>query len=748
MAMPGEHATSRLEDGAEPVKLQGRETEHEAPDAVTISTRKASSRLHCEICEKILATLLLDPNNDPHQRTEIGLYTHVLDESICRIHPWLFQSVFGDQLKEGDTIHSFQMIPSTVAVVFRGFVREKRKWIAASGIILMKSLLLSPRSFLGCSTDPRWIDSDLFRQWKQACEQKCSAPCQSAYQASTPSMSHRPTLLIDTFLSCLIRVDVDLPYVALSYVWGNILFFKTPVVRLLGERFLWVDALCIVQDDEVSKHNDILNMGSIYTLASATIIAAQGTNAHCGLVGLRGSKPRTIPQDTFELEDGYVVTQKRADRSRQLQTQSTWSQRGWTFQEDVFSRRKITFSNETVSWSCACSEFEEDIEEDCQSQRPRLSAAELYSRGYPDLEMFSTYVCSYSDRHLSFQEDALAAFSGFQSALSQTFHGGFLCGLPIMFFDIALCWQPMVTSTRRTLPRKSYLTELGIPSWSWASLQGVIDAESWSSRCDYLLRDGSRSAKDDVLVFLTVNWHVSQGLQSGWVPLSGAKTMDTVRSQNATFESELPVGWSRHACGPSEANYSFQFRPGWDHRYLSKDEVPIPYYYRHESCPNVKFWYPILLGSSKDNRAPPPRGSILKCRTRRAKLSLRGKISHTQIPLLSIRDQQGNWAGALQLPNHSFPAWQRAENEQGSVEEVCELVEISRGITSSDGNPGRNSIWELYHDEGPKEGTIHEFFNVLWAEWENGIAYRKACGRVEKLMWKSQDLEWIDLVLG
>lgn len=55
-------------------------------------------------------------------------------------------------------------------------------------------------------------------------------------------------------------------------------------VQRLGERYLWADMLCIVQDDE-QKLAEIANMGAIYAQASITIVASDGDNADDGLRG-------------------------------------------------------------------------------------------------------------------------------------------------------------------------------------------------------------------------------------------------------------------------------------------------------------------------------------------------------------------------------------------------------------------------------------------------------------------------------
>lgn len=55
----------------------------------------------------------------------------------------------------------------------------------------------------------------------------------------------------------------------------------------MGERYLWVDALCIIQDDSMDKEWQIARIGSIYSSAVFTIVAACGVDADAGLPGVR-----------------------------------------------------------------------------------------------------------------------------------------------------------------------------------------------------------------------------------------------------------------------------------------------------------------------------------------------------------------------------------------------------------------------------------------------------------------------------
>jgi hypothetical protein len=63
------------------------------------------------------------------------------------------------------------------------------------------------------------------------------------------------------------------------------------LVRALKERYLWVDALCLVQNDQADMQKGIDIMDIIYERAVMTIVAASGDSANSGLPGVhRGSR--------------------------------------------------------------------------------------------------------------------------------------------------------------------------------------------------------------------------------------------------------------------------------------------------------------------------------------------------------------------------------------------------------------------------------------------------------------------------
>lgn len=155
------------------------------------------------------------------------------------------------------------------------------------------------------------------------------------------------------------------------------------VVRLLGERFLWVDCLCIVQDDVETKATQINQMWDVYAGAFATIVAAQGGNANHGLRRVPGTMwQEDLEQQFFKVGDGETIAERIFGLEPDIGSQGPWYERAWTFQELMCSTRLLTFERNSVRWECHCSSWFEDVE--CQedvkgavSMRTRKVALQL-----------------------------------------------------------------------------------------------------------------------------------------------------------------------------------------------------------------------------------------------------------------------------------------------------------------------------------------------------------------------------------
>jgi hypothetical protein len=557
-------------------------------------------------------------------------------------------------------------------------------------------------------------------------------------------------------------------YVALSYVWGGSEIFKTrkknverlceanslslsnapliprtirdafQVTELLGERYLWVDALCIIQDDADSKHNDIKRMSAIFHNAQVTIIAADSETADSGIRGIPGtSGSRSFHQNIIEMTPRVKLLMHPENYSF-----SKWHTRGWTFQEGVVSRRRLIFHNETVQWECGCTTWHEYS----HFSGKGYIQAQILPRGPPTpeniqgvLNRFASMVSNYNDRDLTYQEDVIPAFSGIMSALAPYFKGGFICGLPVALFHIGLVWQPHSAVSRR-LPSLNLRSRniAPTPSWSWTGWKGQLDLHAWVWAFDEVVYQ--KNPKGVSRVVPIVNWMSHTTPKSAGVPVT--MHFDETRNRYMYGNAPLPSGWERH---------SFRYILRSSKRVLPGHWLgALPnFLYTHISDPKSHYWFPVLPSNATDetlvSNAP-----YLSCRTRRAWLFGSKRIAPVQNAVvenftekfnlsISIRDKENNWMGVLRL------------HEEAPLESLSgkplELVEIATGCRFNHLKP-EFGIDEWMIEERPKSGPIYEYYHVLWIERIDGICYRKGLGRVLKNGWEAQEREWIDIMLG
>ncbi|CAA7267409.1 unnamed protein product [Cyclocybe aegerita] len=353
------------------------------------------------------------------------------------------------------------------------------------------------------------LDIPLLKKWLEVC---------SKHGHITPKWSEPDTpfqiLLIDVLQRCLVRAGAEKNYVALSYTWGgdqkikllraNLEQWKKPggmleysefpktlgdaiaLVRAMGESYLWIDALCIVQDDEgPDRDTQLKQMNKVYEFARFTLIAAAGSNADAGLPG----HSLTVPLPP--LLDAIAITQ--------------WRTRGWTYQEQLLSPRSLIFTPYQVYYQCDGQVFQEDFrspsEVDGRARRnswysnERLSTPmerilctdprtlELSTQEGSPAGLFDRYrsvIGVYTRRDLGRKSDVIAAFSGISAAL-QCFPAsmGYVAGLSVGGLTNALLWTPKQPLTRRR--DKIGGKEVNVfPTWSWAGWVGPVSIENVS----------------------------------------------------------------------------------------------------------------------------------------------------------------------------------------------------------------------------------------------------------------------------
>ena len=317
------------------------------------------------------------------------------------------------------------------------------------------------------------IDCELVKSWLLDCEQHHSRdPGESSDDeescapfALDQSVSEGLTV-IDVQRGCLVDVPSDARYIALSYVWGGPQLFtnlrarngilheenQLPLdaellpktirdaiyfVQLLGEKYLWVDSLCIVQDDELQKSVQIANMSNIFSRAYFTIIAAYGNSCHAGLPARPGS--RKVRQKRERIQG--MVLANDLPGYQTIAEPSKWNSCGWTYQESELCTRYVIFSEYQAYYRCnqrICSESS-------GLRATESSRQYIYKIHVTKAASFLSYsdaVRNYTKRTLGKTEDIVDAFKGMATLMEPLFKGRFLYGLPETELDIALLWQP------------------------------------------------------------------------------------------------------------------------------------------------------------------------------------------------------------------------------------------------------------------------------------------------------------------
>jgi len=129
------------------------------------------------------------------------------------------------------------------------------------------------------------------------------------------------------------------------------------ITRSLGLRYIWIDALCIIQDSPKDKENELKKMAQIYQHGLLTISAASAKTVHDGF--LQERKAPVMKFSPFILS--YCSPDSTTSEPRNIIVQESHrydarsepiNQRAWTLQERLLSQRVLVYSTSQLIWQC------------------------------------------------------------------------------------------------------------------------------------------------------------------------------------------------------------------------------------------------------------------------------------------------------------------------------------------------------------------------------------------------------------
>jgi hypothetical protein len=373
--------------------------------------------------------------------------------------------------------------------------------------------------------------------WERECVKnhpKCKSRCAN---------TRLPKRVLDVSLSIRLVETLEPPgtYVALSHCWGKKRIITTTtdtleerktgipfeslsktfqdavaMTRRLGYRYLWIDSMCIIQDDSSDWQQESSKMARIYTDAHVVISASASADGDGGCFSIRGQglhrRTAHFQGPAFgEAREPWTVYVREApshsiqSTSRQQDPQLPLFSRAWAYQERLLATRILHFAKDELVWecrssmTCECRRLDGDIGfkvryhnaqeaegEQSTESRKHLSVEEMYRRASRkdrkdllrsfrnkqheavEADPWQLIVTNFSKRLLTKQLDRLPALSGLVKATEHSGTGKYVAGLWSKTMIDNIVWQN--SNAQRTSPFYGYIA----PSWSWAALPNCI----------------------------------------------------------------------------------------------------------------------------------------------------------------------------------------------------------------------------------------------------------------------------------
>ncbi|RYP42806.1 hypothetical protein DL770_011876 [Monosporascus sp. CRB-9-2] len=400
--------------------------------------------------------------------------------NLCRTCRKLLQSI-----GKGQNRNSFKHYSST-------------QELKASAVTYLENIGHSGVQRRGRGKEPgRRQDISTIKNWLIDCDRH--ANCQNI----SPVL---PTRVIDvqSFRLYVSKQEELGLYVALSYCWGKTSTIKTTVenyearqhqlligdetlpktfkhsiwaARKLGFRYLWIDALCIIQGDQRDWQSESAKMATVFGNAALTFAATDSSNCQGGLFHGRGAG---LHQDFFAWKSSAALRFNgrlsyaymegiRAEIEAQID-RSPLNQRGWVFQEGILSRRIVHFSKAQLIWECRSHMTSGDgmlILDKRHLPRPfsELNTVSAEERRAGPYKRWKLVTENFSRRQFTEMKDRLAALAGVTSRYQDLFRDTPLLGLWRSSIPDGLLWR--VSSPGKRIPRNDLPN---VPSWSWLSI--------------------------------------------------------------------------------------------------------------------------------------------------------------------------------------------------------------------------------------------------------------------------------------
>ncbi|KAE8449101.1 hypothetical protein EG329_008484 [Mollisiaceae sp. DMI_Dod_QoI] len=247
------------------------------------------------------------------------------------------------------------------------------------------------------------------------------------------------------------------------------------IVRQLGEKYIWIDSLCIIQDDLDDWYRESAKMSQIYQNSYLTIAATKSKDSNGGCYSDQDVRCNSKPICALDKDgDPFTIYCRQklphwgsgSQHVRDIiarQDEFPLLMRAWVYQERFLSPRVLHFGSQELIWECMEAAYCEcgSFDSYRSGEKPKMSHA-YASRGAD--RIFWNMIMEYSALKLTKPSDRLPAFSGLAKQIQALNGDTYIAGLWKTSFINDLQWRcHFPEEAKRSLDQ-------GVPTWSWASM--------------------------------------------------------------------------------------------------------------------------------------------------------------------------------------------------------------------------------------------------------------------------------------
>jgi hypothetical protein len=286
----------------------------------------------------------------------------------------------------------------------------------------------------------------------------------------------------------------DIKWIALSWRWGTGLTLKTEkgtlashlkgidfallpktfqdavsVTHMLGVKYLWIDALCIIQDDPQDWHAESAIMEHNYADSYCTLAAHSARDWSTGFLENALARPKPIVLGGTDADGAKFAVLEPADFVMDVE-HSHLSKRGWIVQERMLPSHILHFTKGQIHWESrdqlgTWTGRRFSLFHPSKPSRPPIMQSNSQSQSSP-ISWFNL-VERYTDCALTQEIDKLIAIEGLARLTQESCGVPYLAGLWRDRLHTGLLWAAKKPMCQPTIKFRA-------SSWSWACLEGPV----------------------------------------------------------------------------------------------------------------------------------------------------------------------------------------------------------------------------------------------------------------------------------